>query len=587
MSKEVISVRDVTKKYTLYPDPWSRVREVLFKASKKKEYPEHYALRGVSLSVNAGERVGLIGRNGAGKSTLLKIITGVTRPTQGEVHVTGKTHALLQMGASFNHEFTGRQNVEAYLAGLPGAPNDTSDLIADIIEFTELDEYIDQPFKTYSTGMQMRLIFGASTAIAPELFVVDEVLSVGDAYFQQKSFERIKDLCETNNSTLLLVSHDVYTASKMVDRMIWVERGAIVFDGSPEEAVNLYEESIKEQEEERLSRRNRHLLQASDASQKVSEKADQLVELKINFEKSFPLKHPLYLGDIKIAWLDKIKELRIADQDVVEEFYFAQDQAWGDVVSMNDRAARPILNYGSILRTASVFFKVSKPEVEELITAMPRLSADCLQNQNIDLSVSLSFQDSRYIAGDISIRESGEWGICDTVLAVADTHVRETKNLTQRYGTNDVALERIVTVNHDGQETFRFEYGSSIYFKLSYSLNDVTLSGPLEMMINIYANGITEVGRFFLREIEAKELIDKGGELFIKLSDMLLPRGSYTVSVLLARQGYYDNEFEKFYTINDKVVSSLSRKLEFEVFGGGRLAMGQSPLSVLQLTEKL
>ena len=194
----------------------------------------------------------MIGRNGAGKSTLLKLITGVTLPTSGSLVVNSQASALLQIGTTFHPEFTGRENIFAYLAHMGIAGKAAEDKLLEIVDFSELEEYIDQPVKTYSTGMGARLMFATSTAIQPDLLVIDEILSVGDAYFSHKSFERIREMCESQRTTLLLVSHDVYSAAKLCDRMIWLDHGRILVDSTPDLVITAYEDSIRRQEERRL-----------------------------------------------------------------------------------------------------------------------------------------------------------------------------------------------------------------------------------------------------------------------------------------------------------------------------------------------
>src|SRR5215467_6771975 len=177
---------------------------------KPGAYTEHAALDGINLEIGRGEKVAIIGRNGAGKSTFLKLVTGVIQPTSGSIDISVRVHALLQIGTGFHPDFSGRENVFAYFAQLGVTGKEARQRFVDVVEFAELEEYIDQPVKTYSTGMGMRLMFAVSTAVTPDLLVVDEVLGVGDAYFASKSHERIRELCEREGTTLLLVSHDVY-----------------------------------------------------------------------------------------------------------------------------------------------------------------------------------------------------------------------------------------------------------------------------------------------------------------------------------------------------------------------------------------
>jgi lipopolysaccharide transport system ATP-binding protein len=210
MTDLVIQAKNLKKIYRLYAGPGYRFLDMFGMLGKRPNaYTEHAALDGVDLDIRRGEKVAIIGRNGAGKSTLLKLITRVIEPTSGRLDVKGHAHALLQIGTGFHPDFTGRQNVYAYLAQLGVAGAEADQKYEEIVDFAELEEYIDQPVKTYSTGMGVRLMFSAATAIAPELLVLDEILGVGDAYFAAKSYQRMRDLCDRDGTTLLFVTHDV------------------------------------------------------------------------------------------------------------------------------------------------------------------------------------------------------------------------------------------------------------------------------------------------------------------------------------------------------------------------------------------
>src|SRR5262245_48860249 len=201
MTDVVIRVRDLKKMYRLYAGPGYRFLDMFGRLfDRKGTYTEHAALDGVSLDIRRGEKVAIIGRNGAGKSTLLKLVTNVIQPTSGVLEVKGKAHALLQIGSGFHPDFTGRENVYAYLAQLGVSGKEARARCREIVQFAELEEYIDQPVKTYSSGMAVRLMFSTSTAVSPDLLVLDEVLGVGDAYFAHKSYTRIRELCERDGT---------------------------------------------------------------------------------------------------------------------------------------------------------------------------------------------------------------------------------------------------------------------------------------------------------------------------------------------------------------------------------------------------
>ena len=242
MGKLVVS--HVGKAYKRYAGKWARMREWL---TGKPQHEQTWVLRDIDFAVSPGEAVGIVGVNGAGKSTLLKIITGTTQPTKGSVHTEGRVAALLELGMGFHPDFTGRQNVSmaGQLLGLQG--EEIAACMPAIEAFAEIGDYIDRPVRTYSSGMQMRLAFSVATAVRPAVLIVDEALSVGDAYFQHKSFNKIREFRE-QGTTLLIVSHDRSAIQSLCDRAILLERGFVIKDGPPEEVMDFYNALIAERE---------------------------------------------------------------------------------------------------------------------------------------------------------------------------------------------------------------------------------------------------------------------------------------------------------------------------------------------------
>lgn len=233
-----ISVSNLGKAYKQYPTRWSRLAEWITPGHR----PRHslkWVLQGISFTVNPGEAVGIIGINGAGKSTLLKMITGTTQPTTGEVRMAGRVAALLELGMGFHPDFTGRQN--AFMAGqlLGYSVDEIARLMPEIEAFAEIGDYIDQPVRVYSSGMQVRLAFSVATAIRPDILIIDEALSVGDAYFQHKSFERIREF-RKQGTTLLIVSHDKQAIQSICDRAILLNAGRLAMEGEPEAVMDYY-----------------------------------------------------------------------------------------------------------------------------------------------------------------------------------------------------------------------------------------------------------------------------------------------------------------------------------------------------------
>lgn len=234
MGKLVVS--NVSKAYKRYPGKWARVREWL---TGKPQHDKTWVLRDINFTINPGEAVGIIGMNGAGKSTLLKIITGTTQPTTGSVRIQGRVAALLELGMGFHPDFTGRQNV--FMAGqlLGLHAEEIASCMPAIEVFAEIGDYIDRPVRTYSSGMQMRLAFSVATAARPDVLIVDEALSVGDAYFQHKSFDRIREF-RKQGTTLLLVSHDKAAIQSICDRAILLNAGHVAMQGEPEAVMDYY-----------------------------------------------------------------------------------------------------------------------------------------------------------------------------------------------------------------------------------------------------------------------------------------------------------------------------------------------------------
>src|SRR3546814_491714 len=233
-----ITVNNVGKAYKQYPTRWSRLAEWVIPGSK----PRHtlkWVLQDIDFTVKPGQALGIIGINGAGKSTLLKMITGTAQPTRGSVSVTGRVAALLELGMGFHPDFTGRQN--AFMAGqlLGYTMDDIVRLMPEIERFAEIGDYIDQPVRVYSSGMQMRLAFSVATAQRPDVLIVDEALSVGDTYFQHKSFDRIREF-RKQGTTLLIVSHDKQAIQSICDRAILLSDGRLAMEGEPEAVMDYY-----------------------------------------------------------------------------------------------------------------------------------------------------------------------------------------------------------------------------------------------------------------------------------------------------------------------------------------------------------
>ena len=241
MSKEkeiVVKFDHVTKRYKLYKSDKARFRGLF---NKNVPFKENKAVNDMSFEIHRGESVALLGRNGAGKSTILKMVTGVTFPTEGEITVNGKVSALLELGAGFDSESTGKENIR-FKCSLMGMTEDEIDAVeGDIIEFADLGEYIDQPLRSYSSGMKARLGFAINVNAQPDILIVDEALSVGDKNFRKKCRAKVDGIMADENVTLLFVTHALDSAKDFCKRGIVLEKGKMLFDGNIDEAIEFYD----------------------------------------------------------------------------------------------------------------------------------------------------------------------------------------------------------------------------------------------------------------------------------------------------------------------------------------------------------
>ena len=268
MKREIMSIENVGKAYVEYSSELHRFGRWFGLPFSPKA--EHWVLRHVGLTLYQGESVGIVGQNGAGKSTLLKIITGTTQPTEGHAWSQGRVSALLELGLGFNPELSGRENCR-HAAGLMGISSaEIARLMPEIESFAEIGEYFDQPMRTYSSGMQVRVSFSVATAVRPDVLIVDEALAVGDAYYVHKSFQRIREFRDAG-TTLLIVSHDASAIQSLCDRAVLLDAGRIILDGRPQEVFDYYNALIAEKENQtiRTQRSRAHVATESGSGEAV------------------------------------------------------------------------------------------------------------------------------------------------------------------------------------------------------------------------------------------------------------------------------------------------------------------------------
>ena len=501
-NESVIRARELRKVYRLYAGQSYKFLDMFGLLRRNGgAYTEHAALDGVNLDVHRGEKVAFIGRNGAGKSTLLKLVTRVIEPTSGTIDVRGKVHALLQIGTGFHPDFTGRENVYAYLAQLGITGREADRQFDEILEFAELEEYIGQPVKTYSTGMAVRLMFSTATAITPELLVLDEVLGVGDAYFAQKSYERMRELCEGAGTTLLLVTHDVYAASRLCDRIVWIDRGRILMDGEGPLVIKAYEDSIRQQEEHRLRLKKRQRLK--DLARDRRTVAHLLFEIRPLGGK--PLAQPVYFSRIAAAVGGRTVAAVPLDANAFSDAsgsHLQKDAScWGDPVTWNGRPSRPMLNYGGSFHKVAGVLELPVAELED--PAAVQVEFDYGADSEAQLTAQC-FWDQRALAlGSFDVRP-GMWTRhvvalpLDRPAAAAPPPAINTDGV---HGSGAIVVQAACFLDAEGCETHMLRHGEPATLQLDLRLVDPALCERSQVVIALHRDGVQDVCRWISRDL--------------------------------------------------------------------------------------
>lgn len=569
MEDIVITADRLSKVYHLYSSPLQMFLHKMGLGFLSRQKPgQHAALANVCFQIKKGEKVAFIGRNGAGKSTLLKLISGVSEATSGSLKVNGEVHALLSIGSGFHQDFTGRENVYAYLANQGISGKRADEFLEEIVEFAEVEEYIDQPLRTYSTGMGVRLMFATSTIIAPEILILDEVLGVGDAYFAQKSYDRMREMASSKGTTLLLVTHDIYSAVNFCERVIWIDKGQILMDGSAKEVVAAYENSVKIQEEERLRIKNMKKSSSKEPAKLSSTQAvltageDVLIEIRPGNEMYFET--TFCLAEIELYCKDKLIASWGANDKNATTFLVHEGSQWSELREIEGVNACGIKDCGNPFHKVALKLPLSASVIDES-------EIFCYTKIYSKSAVSFSLcchAGDLYLASEAPFLSPGGWHTDKREILCTGRPIHAGQDIF--YGTAAIILSDFRCVQH-GKETLICEPGEPLEVLIDYEIKDKEFCCTPDLAIVFAKDGICEVSRSLCKNLYFSYAQSKKGTIKVLFPKFHLGCGEYSISALIGVPDYYEKA-QKYFSINEDVYMCAPRAKDIVVRGGSAFA---------------
>ncbi len=586
-----IQFHDVGKVYRIYPSRRDGVLDSLgltrFPLVRGATFREFWALRGINLAVASGQRLGIVGRNGAGKTTLLKLMTGNIAPTEGKIDVTGRVQALLEAGGGLHPEFTGHENIHAALTYQGLAPREISEQTEDIEDFTELGEFLEQPLKTYSLGMQARLAFAIATTLEPEILIIDEVLGAGDAYFFTKSTQRMTALVDSG-ATVLLVTHALEQVERFCDEAIWLERGRIVARGSALEVLKQYEAFIRRLEDDRLRAKNLKVQSRKYTSMQQELYADGLLVRVGLGSGSCDVSEVALIRDGELE--DTVRVGDAQDADPTQSASILVDTGWSEPREESERSFRRLVAgsaaAGSVQFHLWAFYEESRYAFEFTYRASPdaaattaeiMLNGELLSTTVLPESSSWRTQRVELPMHDHELRSSRRQAARSTrgsrhgvrastasgarsraTTATAPRPAQETA-VSRWLGIGSLLIERVLLLDDLRAEQAVFTAFSPMKLELTFRAQT---SGTFPLAVSAIFHTLDGV-RVFAHVSEPMELLLEEGEsrtAILDLGGLNLGDGRYVISVGLYEdvsqphgpQPYYDH---------------LDRSYEFQVVG--------------------
>lgn len=578
MYEFAVKTEGLGKMYKLYNKPSDKIINALglgkFIFWRKNLYQEFWALRDINLTINKGERIGIIGRNGAGKSTLLKIIIGAVNPSEGRVRIEGNIQALMELGTGFHPEFTGRENIRASLAyqGLNSAK--IKNMEEEIIDFSELEDFIDQPVKTYSAGMYARLAFSTATAIDPEVLIIDEILGAGDAYFAGKSVEKMRKLTEEIGATVLFVSHDLASVQALCDRVIWIDRGRIRLDGDPLSVIKQYSASARMEEEIRLRARDYKI----SKKQAVVLMGDQDIYNNMLFRLTATNGgHPCQEHKIRRITLSaddgEIGRIDVGgpmDNDPQKMHYIIDGHGlmdWGKAEKDSKGYYRFYANYNGRYKHAPFQFAVPKSYFNKKKKLYLDVAGEMKNNEVVLEAFTPGMKDYQPIEL-VSEQSNKIQYVLDTMMFISSDQEKEytdanienhegieidnviaTKQIDE-YGSRQAVLSSVQLFGGDGKETKILVSQEPFKVCLNY-FTSIPVNNPVFVFCIYLPSGVCASQWIVSGHELGVDIIEGKGQVVFQSKSLLLGRGAYVASAAFFKHYSFDGlEPEAFHVLD-------------------------------------
>lgn len=591
---DAIVITQLSKMYKLYRRPFYKVVDIFgFGFLMKNYYNEFWALRNISLSIKKGEKVAFIGRNGAGKSTLLKIIAGNVPYTSGNLSVNGKINALFTLGTGFHPDFSGRENVFAALAYQGIVEKDAENRYTDIVEFSELEDFINNPVKTYSAGMYVRLAFSVATVIEPDILILDEILGAGDAYFNSKAVERMRNLTGAG-TTVLFVTHDLSSAQRLCERAIWIDKGKIIMDGYTLDVIKAYGSEIRNQEEKRLKAKSLLLSRKSMVALDEQNTNKQMIFHLLTEEGKAP-RTGLPVHEINFYLHDElIESIKVGDSmdnDTNSHAYIIIDDKyinWTRPTKLDNKWVREFKDIGGLNKHAAFIVNLPVYYSEKDLTTEIKYRDD--SSESIKLEVYNG--KDRYIRlGNLDIQSDKKWkeqrfrieeeifenGSARAITAITEDEKSRDADVD---GTGELDITRAYFADINGAMKFTFQENEIFMMVVEFAVHHTLEESP-HFSYTVYSDQGIYVDNYW-NKID----ITKKGKYTLKLNfnRIFLKRNKYIWSMaFLKKIDLIDNSKPWPYYVH------WDRKLELIIVNDNYEAINRGLISLeprLEITDE-